>query len=133
MGRGPAVTRYVLDATFLIDHMRGASEAVQRFRAMNESGDESIVTDITVAELWSGRRAGSEHEIVRFLRYIEYVHPGPETARLAGIWRAEAREKGRAISVPDALIAATAVHQDAAVLTRNVRDFALMPVRVETY
>jgi len=33
----------------------------------------------------------------------------------------------------DALIASAAVAIDAAVLTRNVRDFALTPVRVETY
>ena len=127
------MTRYLLDTTFLIDHLRGVPDAVRRFREMNESGDESIVTDITVTELWSGRRSRSGPEIERFLRYIEYVHPGPETARLAGIWRAEARENGRTIGTPDALIAATAVDQGAAVLTRNVRDFALMPVRVETY
>ena len=127
------MTRYLLDATFLIDHLRGAPEVVRRFREMNESGDESIVTDITVAELWSGRRIGAEPEIERFLRYIEYVHPGPDTARLAGEWRAEARAIGRTVGVPDALIAATAYHQEAAVLTRDVRDFALMPVRVETY
>ena len=127
------MTRYVLDATFLIDHLRGVTEAVQRFQKMNEWGDESIVTDIIVAELWSGRRPGSEDAIERFLRYIEYVHPGPETARVAGIWRAEAREAGRTLGVPDALIAATALHLGAAVLTRNVRDFALTPARVETY
>jgi predicted nucleic acid-binding protein len=132
-GRGPALTRYVLDSTFLIDHLRGDPEAVQRFRDMNESGDESMVTDISATELWSGRLAGSEHEIERFVRYIEYIHPGPETARLAGIWRAEAREAGRTLGVPDALIAATAFDQEATVLTRNIRDFALMPVRVETY
>lgn len=127
------MTRYVLDSTFLIDHLRGIPEAVNRFREMNESGDESIVTDVTVAEVWSGRTAGSEHEIERFLRYIEYVHPGPETARRAGTWRAEAREAGRTMGIPDVLVAATAFDQEAAVLTRNVRDFALMPVRVETY
>jgi Predicted nucleic acid-binding protein, contains PIN domain len=127
------MSRYMLDATFLIDHLRGVPEAVQRFLEMNESGDESIVTDVTVAEVWSGRRPGSEHEIEWFLRYIEYVHPGPEAARLAGTWRAEAREAGRTLGIPDVLIAATAFDQEAAVLTRNVRDFAHMPVRVETY
>jgi predicted nucleic acid-binding protein len=67
------------------------------------------------------------------LRYVEYVHPVPATARLAGEWRAEARERGRTLDIPDALIAATAFDCDAAVLTRNVSDFALTPVRVVTY
>jgi len=127
------MTRYVLDSTFLIDHLRGEAAAVTRFREMNETGDESIVTDITAAELWSGRRRGSGHEIETFLRFIDYVHPSLATARLAGTWRAEARESGRTLDLPDALIAATAFDQEAAVLTRNVRDFALTPVRIETY
>ena len=67
------------------------------------------------------------------LCHFEYVDPGPATARLAGEWRALAREIGRALDTPDAIIAATAFHEEAAVLTRNVRDFALTPVRVETY
>ena len=33
----------------------------------------------------------------------------------------------------DALIAATAFHVDATVLTRNIRDFELTPARVEVY
>ena len=127
------MTRYLLDSTFLIDHLRGEPEAVRRFQEINASADEALLTGITAAEVWSGRRPGSEGDIERFLRYIEYVHPGPETARLAGEWRADARSMGRTVGVPDALIAATAFHQEAAVLTRNVRDFSQMPVRVETY
>jgi predicted nucleic acid-binding protein len=37
------------------------------------------------------------------------------------------------LSLADALIAAAADASDAAVLTRNVRDFAMTPVRIETY
>ncbi len=52
---------------------------------------------------------------------------------MAGSWREVARSRGRHLSLADALIAAAAHDADAAVLTRNVRDFALTPVRVETY
>lgn len=47
--------------------------------------------------------------------------------------RAEVRESGQVLGLPDALIAAAAFHVGGAVLTRNVRDFELTPVRVETY
>ena len=40
---------------------------------------------------------------------------------------------GRHLSLADALIAAAADVADAAVLTRNIRDFAMTPVRIETY
>lgn len=126
------MTRYLLDASFLIDHLRGVVAATERFRAINEGGDVAIVCDVAAAEVWSGRR--SEHpEIERLLRYLEFVQPGPATSKLAGVWRADARAHGRNLDLPDALIAASAFHLDAAVLTRNVRDFELTPVRVETY
>ena len=126
------MTRYLLDASFLIDHLRGVVAATERFRALNEGGESAIVCDVAAAEVWSGRR--SEHpEIERLLRYLEFVQPGPATSQLAGTWRADALARGRTLDIPDALIAASAFHLGAVVLTRNVRDFELTPVRVETY
>jgi predicted nucleic acid-binding protein len=40
---------------------------------------------------------------------------------------------GRTLGLADALIAAAAFADNAAVLTRNTRDFALTPVRLVTY
>ena len=125
--------RYVLDSTFLIDHLRSVPAAVARLGSMYLAGDDPIVSSVSVAEVWAGRRSEGDPAIEAMLRYIEYVHPGPPTARLAGEWRAQARESGRTLDTPDALIAATAFDLDAAVLTRNVRDFELTPVRIETY
>jgi predicted nucleic acid-binding protein len=126
------MARYLLDASFLIDHLRGVAAATERFHTINEGGELAIVCDVSAAEVWSGRL--SEHPgIDRLLRYLEFVQPGPEASKLAGIWRAEARARGRSLDIPDALIAASAYHLHAAVLTRNVRDFELTPVRIETY
>lgn len=125
--------KFVLDATFLIDHLRGDPAAIARLDAMYAAGDDPIVTSVTSAEVWSGPRPGAEAAVEQFLTFLEYVHPGPATARLAGSWRAAARRRGANLQTTDALIAATAFDLDAVVLTRNVRDFALTPVRVETY
>lgn len=127
------MARYVLDASFLIDHLRARPEAVERLRLMYRAGDDPILTDVASAEAWSGWREADVAGIKAFLRYFEFVQPSPETSRLAGIWRAQARAAGSTLGTMDALIAASAFHLDAAVLTRNVRDFALTPVRIETY
>ena len=127
------MTRYVLDATFLIDHLRDDHGAIDRFRILMDVGDEPIVTDVAAAEVWAGWHPHREAAIEKVLRYLEFVQPGPPASRQAGIWRAEARRRGRVLHLADALIAATAFDLDATVLTRNVRDFALTPVRVETY
>ena len=125
--------RYVLDSTFLIDHLRAVPAAVARLGSMYVAGDDPIVSSVSIAEVWAGRRSEGDPAIEALLRHLEYVHPGPPAARLAGEWRAQARESGQALDTPDALIAATAFDLGAAVLTRNVRDFELTPVRIETY
>jgi len=64
---------------------------------------------------------------------MEFVQPGPEQAMTAGRWRAGLARIGRTLSLGDALIASSAESRSARVLTRNVRDFAMTPVGVETY
>ncbi len=57
----------------------------------------------------------------------------PITQPVAEIWgetSARLRAAGRAIDVPDGLIAATALHHDLTLWTRNTRDFAGTGVRL---
>jgi predicted nucleic acid-binding protein len=125
--------RYVLDTTFVIDHLRGVPKATARLARLAELGDGVFVTEIVACEAWVGARSARDRSLTALLQYAEFVSPGPDQAKQAGRWRAEARAGGRTLSLPDALIAATADALGAAVLTRNVRDFALTPVRVESY
>lgn len=125
--------RLIADSAFVIDYLRGLPEAEQRWAAIFAEGDEPIVSEIVVCEIRAGLLDRDEPRLHAFLEPVEFVQPGPHAAMVAGRWRAEARAMGRHLSLPDALIAAAAVVNDAAVLTRNVRDFALTPVRVEIY
>jgi len=123
----------ILDSTFVIDHLRGDKGARDRWHRMFEEGDQPVVTEIVVCEVRTGLRAADEPFLDRFLAPTEFVQPGRETAMLAGLWRAEVGASGRTLGLPDALIAAAAFHLRGGVVTRNVRDLALTPVRVETY
>lgn len=125
--------KLILDTTFVIDYLRQQPQALSRLQSIYEAGDEPLATSVVVSESWSGARSSRDDDLDAFLRYLEYVHPGPTTSRLAGTWRAAARLAGRTLSIEDALIGATAFDQGAAVLTRNVKDFSQMPVRIETY
>jgi predicted nucleic acid-binding protein len=125
--------RLLLDTTFVIDHLRGLPAAVDRFAQLIEDGHDVYVNEIVACETRSGLRDRDAAVLDAFLRPIEFVQPGPDVAVRAGSWRASARARGWQLSLPDALIAATADALDAAVLTRNLRDFAVTPVRVETY
>jgi Predicted nucleic acid-binding protein, contains PIN domain len=100
---------------------------------MFEEGDQPVLTEVVVCEVRAGLRDQDEPTFERFLLPTEFVQPGRESALLAGRWRAEVRTTGRTLGLPDSLIAAAAFHLGGGVVTRNMRDFALTPVRVETY
>lgn len=127
------MTRYLLDTTFIVDHLRGSPAAVQRLRQIVDQGDLAFVNDIVTAEAWAGAPSEDDRSLANLLAFLEFIAAGPTHAKTAGRWRARSRAAGRDIGTADALIAACADDSDAAVLTRNVRDFALTPVRVETY
>src|SRR5262245_26951782 len=123
----------LLDAAFLIDYLRGLPAAIARFEALFDQGDEPLVNEIVVCEVRAGMRDQDLDVLSALLEPIEFIQPGPDVALLAGQWRAAARLRGHQLSLPDALIAAAADAVGAVVLTRNIRDFALTPVRVEAY
>jgi predicted nucleic acid-binding protein len=127
------MSRYLLDTTFLIDHLRGKPEAVTRMRQIVEFGELAFVNDVVSAEAWAGAPTDDDQGLSNLLQCLEFVAAGPPHAHRAGRWRADARKRGRDIGTADALIAACADSMRAAVLTRNERDFAMTPVRVETY
>lgn len=125
--------KLLLDSTFVVDLLEGLPAAVARQRAMFESGDEPFVNEVVVCEVRAGMRNRDQPILIGILEPVEFIQPGPQTAMLAGEWRRLAHERGSHLRLSDALIASAADAVDAAVLTRNVRDFALTPVRIETY
>jgi len=125
--------RILLDTCFLIDHLRGVQAALDRLEVAFADGDEVFINEVAVAETRAGLRARDARALDGLIRPLEFVQPGPDSALTAGQWRREARGRGEDLAVADALIASAAQTMGAAVLTRNVRDFSLTPVRVLTY
>jgi len=125
--------RILADSAFVIDYLNGVPAAASRWREVFEAGDEPVINEIVVCEVATGLKPWEVHDFEAFLEPAEFVQPGPDAALVAGRWRSEARAAGRTLGLADALIAATAYVDGAAVLTRNSHDFALTPVRLVTY
>lgn len=125
--------RFVLDTSFAIDFLRARPAALARMGRLVSAGDEPCINDVVLCELATATRPQEAAALDAFVSGMEFVQPGPEVSRQAGAWRGAARARGETLSVPDALIAATADALGAVVLTRNMRDFALTPVAVEEY
>jgi predicted nucleic acid-binding protein len=125
--------RILADSAFVIDYLRGVQAAEARWEAVFAEGDEPIVNEIVVCEVSAGLLERDQARFSAFLEPVEFIQPGPDAALLAGRWRSAARAAGWTLGLADALIAAAAYTDNAAVLTRNTRDFALTPVRLVTY
>ena len=123
----------VVDSSFVIDHLLGDAGAGERWQNVFARGEQPYVTEIIVCEVRAGLRDEDVPNLRAFLGPIEFVQSGHDSAMQAGAWRYDAHRRGRHLSLADSLIASAAESHRAAVLTRNVRDFALTPVRIETY
>ena len=98
----------LVDTDVFIDHLRGAS----RFRP---GRDRILYSTITRCELFGGR--DTDEEAVRtLLTPFSEVPVDRDIAEAAGRLRRQTH-----VGIADALIAATALHRGAAVLTRNRR------------
>lgn len=128
----------ILDTTFLIDVLNGDSEAENRRIELDERGNMAV-SAVSVFELAEGaylsdRTDDELRAILKFLSSLRVYPIDGEVALLAGELSAELVGRGERIEVEDVLIAATATHNETAVLTRNTDHFDRMTgIDVESY
>jgi predicted nucleic acid-binding protein len=104
------LSQTLLDTDVLIDHLRG-------HRQLRLSDSKLQISVVTRCELFAGRNA-DEPALRRTLNVLKEVSVTRAIAETAGSIR---RTTG--IPVPDALIAATALEHEMALMTRNRRRF----------
>ena len=115
------VETVVFASDMLIDHLRGLPQARNFLKQIEDENLVGYVSVITEAELASGRRAAitdKRERIQVLLRILRRVIVNSEIAWTAGEFR---RKYG--CRLMDALIASTAYHEKAKLMTRNLRHF----------
>lgn len=123
----------ILDASFLIDLLRDDPGAVAKLEEITERHLRVPTLAYTEVAIGidpmsaSGQRFESVMEDVVLLSY------GAEEARRAVDIQRSLSDKGEPIGAIDAMIAGTALVQDAPVVTRNASEFRRTPVRVSPY
>ena len=121
---------YLLDATALIDYLRGRRGVIELVNTLAQQGHNLGVCCITVAELYAGlseeERAGAES----LIDAMDYHDVSVEIAKEAGRYRYEFARRGTALSTADTLIAATAIDLGATLITANTRDFPMEEIEL---
>jgi predicted nucleic acid-binding protein len=117
------IERLLLDTDVLIDYLRAQAQAVSYLEGRTET---LLVSAITVGELFAGVREGKERTALSaFLSAFEIVPVDAVIAERGGLFR---RDYGRSHStgLADALIAATAEHVQASLVTLNRKHFPML-------
>jgi predicted nucleic acid-binding protein len=115
----------LVDSDILIEVSRGRDrEVLSRWTALGHSEDAILYSPVTAAELWAGARPREYDALTNLFRVLLCA---PSTAKpaagLATISGNIARATG--VELGDALIAATAVLNEAALWTRNRKHYPM--------
>jgi hypothetical protein len=115
----------LFDSTILIAHLRGDDRATDLLvEALPEGAFASVVSR---AEVEGGLRSGERAEVARLFGGLEVLPVTDAVARLAGRRSREFRRSHEGVDLADYLIAATAEHGGAELVTLDVRHFPVFP------
>lgn len=123
------MTSFIVDTDVLIDFLRGYAPAVDWMR---ECRNRPMVSVISVAELRAGMRAGEKSALETLVGALVVIHVDEQIAARAGDLR---REFGpsHGTGLADALIAASAIMNEARLVTLNVRHYPMIEGVVQPY
>ena|SRR3989344_6258320 len=110
----------LIDTNVFVDHLRGHDPATKFFEALALRND-IIFSAITETELVAGKECkegDKKRLLLNFLRRWNKISVSNQIAVLAGDLA-----RDYSLDVPDAIIAATALVNEAELLTKNIRDF----------
>jgi predicted nucleic acid-binding protein len=115
----------LLDTDIAIEILRSRDQDIfAKWSELVLSGAAVFYSPVVAAEVWAGALSHERDFISRFFRPLLCLVAEYETGQLAGEFlRQYARSHG--LEVPDALIAAAAVQQKAALWTRNRKHYPM--------
>ena len=129
----------MLDTTFLVDIVRGDPGARALLEAA-EAGSEAVrIPAPALAKFWEAldRSRHPPRDVERVRAVLDAAASAPFThahATRAGRILGRATREGAPMDPFDAMVAAIAVEEQEALVTRNVRDFERVPdLRLRTY
>jgi predicted nucleic acid-binding protein len=111
------------DTDVLIDFLRGHAKAIALVRS---SEDRLILSAIVVSELYAGVRGTKEETVLdEFVALFKVLPVSAEIARAGGLLK---RDFGRShgVGLADALLAATALSENAELKTLNTRHYPMI-------
>lgn len=126
---------YLIDTDYVADYLKGYQAATSLLHTMLSQGIS--ISIITFAEAYEGiyyghNRAQHEQGFRQFVSTIPVLSITRPVARQFAHIRGDLRAKGLLIPDADLYIAATAIHHNLTLVTRNIKDYQRIP-RLKLY
>jgi predicted nucleic acid-binding protein len=119
----------LVDSDVLIEVSRGRNgEIVPRWLELDETGAAILVSPVTVAELWAGALAHEQNLLRALFGSLICATIDETTGARAGEYLRK-YQKSHGVELGDALIAASAVQNAAALWTGNQKHFPMKELR----
>ena len=125
------MTRYLLDTTVLVAHLRGDQEVTGFILDLTSRGHTACVSCVNVAEIERGIRPKERKAATALLDRLAFLVTTEEAAVRAGRYQSEFERRGRTVHLADALVAGTARVHGAVLVTDNVADFPMGDLQVQ--
>ena len=114
----------IIDTNIVIDHLRNPHHTSSLMKLVKQLPKEQIsLSIISIQELYEGRSTLDSHKEEILLAVISPLTILPYTFEIAQLAGQIARDLIRPIEFADAAIAATAIINEADLLTLNTKDF----------
>ncbi len=114
----------LLDTNIFVDHLRGHNPAREFFNVISKRND-ILFSAITEAELVAGKECNNEEKREKTLQFLAHWNKVEVSNPIA--CKAGDLTRKHDISLPDAIIAATAIINKAEMFTKNLKDFKKIP------
>ena len=123
--------RYLIDTDIIIDHLKGVERARDFLKQIKTEEAEILYSVITKAELYAGIRSKEEENMAALLGSMKDVGIDGEIATAAGRYKNK-YHASHGLLLPDALIAASAKHMGAVLVTLNKKHYPMRDITIKT-
>jgi predicted nucleic acid-binding protein len=122
--------KYLIDTDIIIDHLRGAERARAFLKQIKSEKAEILYSVITKAELYAGVRSKEEGNMAALLGSMKDVGIDGKIAAAAGRYK-NRYHASHGLLLPDALIAASAKHMGAVLVTLNKKHYPMKDITIK--
>ncbi len=119
----------LIDSDILIDHLRKEQSALDYIRQKIDDGSPLFISVLSRIEILSGARKGEDETIRSLFDILIPVDVDLAIADGAGEYLKKFR-KSHAVSIGDAVIAATAKEMGMILVTRNIKHYPMKDIEI---